>query len=249
MATKKQVEHVKYLGDFINSQGNNFDLIKSRIDRSYGSVTDLISMCKEAYFGSKQVEIMLLLYRSFDLPRLIYNSESWSKLTKNDICELQKAQRRHLRSMMEAPGSIPVAATYLEMGVLPIEYEIHICRLRFLRTILQNTSDDPERMVYIEMLKYPSEENCANDVMKLRQKHGFSMDDASLETTGMNEWKYLIKRFVKNCALKCLTKTCNENEKTQHLEYDRLNESHYLTVLSPQTARIIFKARFGVFLN
>ena len=24
----KQVEHVKYLGDFINSQGNNFDLIK-----------------------------------------------------------------------------------------------------------------------------------------------------------------------------------------------------------------------------
>ena len=70
--TIKQVQHVKYLGDLINSQGNNCDLIKSRIDRSYGSVTELISICKEAYFGSKQIEIMLLLYRSVYLPRLIY---------------------------------------------------------------------------------------------------------------------------------------------------------------------------------
>ena len=51
--TIKRVEHVKYLGDFINSQGDTFDLIKSRVDRSFGSVTELISMCKEAYFGSK----------------------------------------------------------------------------------------------------------------------------------------------------------------------------------------------------
>ena len=90
--TIKPVEHVKYLGDFINSQGDNFDLIKPRVDRSFRSVTELISMYKAAYFESKQTEIMLLLYRSVYLPRLIYNCESWSKLTKNDICELQKAQ-------------------------------------------------------------------------------------------------------------------------------------------------------------
>ena len=238
--TIKQVQHVKYLGDLINSQGNNCDLIKSRIDRSYGSVTELISICKEAYFGSKQIEIMLLLYRSVYLPRLIYNCESWSKLTKNDICKLQKAQRRYLRSIMEAPGSTPVAATYLELGVLPIEYEIDIRRLRFLWTILQKNYDDPVRMVYTEMLKYHFEENWANDVMKLRCKYGLSMDDASVETTGMNEWKYLIKSSVKTYALRCLTKACSENKKTQHLEFDKLNESPYLTALSPQTARIIF---------
>ena len=247
MTTIKQVQHPKYLGDLINSQGNNCDLIKSRIHRSYGSVTELISIGKEAYFGSKQIEIMLLLYRSVYLPRLIYNCESWSKLTKNYICELQKAQRRFLRSIMEVPGSTPVAATYLELGVLPIEYEIDIRRLRFLWTILQKNNDDPVRMVYTEMLKYPFEENWANDVIKLRCKYGLSMDDASVETTGINEWKYLIKSSVKNYALRCLTKACSENKKTQHLEFDKLNESPYLTALSPQTARIIFKERLGVF--
>ena len=88
--TIKQVQHVKYLGDLISSQGNNCDLIKSRIDRSYGSATELISICKEAYFVSKQIEIMLQFYRSVYLPRLIYDCESWSKLTKNYVCELQR---------------------------------------------------------------------------------------------------------------------------------------------------------------
>ena len=82
--------------------------------------------------------------------------------------------------------------------------------------------------------------------MKLKQKYGLGMDDASLETTGMNEWKYFIKSSVINYALRCLTKICNENKKTQHLKYDKLNESPYWTVLSPQTARTIFKARLGV---
>ena len=102
-------------------------------------------------------------------------------------------------------------------------------------------------MVYTEMLKYLLEENWANDIMKLRCKYGLSMDDASVETTGMNEWKYFIKSSVKNYALRYLTKACSENKKTQYLEFGKLNESPYLTALSPQTARIIFKARLGVF--
>ena len=63
----------------------------------------------------------------------------------------------------------------------------------------------------------------------------------------MNEWKYLIKSSVKNYAHRCLTETCYENKKTQHLEYYKLNKSPYLKVLSPQTARIIFKGRLSVF--
>ena len=89
--------------------------------------------------------------------------------------------------MIEAPVSTPVAATYLGMGVLPIEYQIDIHRLRFLCTIFQKNNDDPVRMVYTEMLKYPFEENRANDVMRLRRKYGLSMDDTSVETRGMNE--------------------------------------------------------------
>ena len=77
----------------------------------------------------------------------------------------------------------------------------------FLSTIFQRNNNYPVRIVYTEMLQYPFEENWADDVLKLRHMCGLSMD----------EWKYLIKCSVKNHALKCLTKTCDENKKTQHI--------------------------------
>ena len=50
-------------------------------------------------------------------------------------------------------------------------------------------------------------QNISNNVeFELREKYSLSMDDASVETTGMTEWKYLIKKSVKNYALRCLTK-------------------------------------------
>ena len=36
-------------------------------------------------------------------------------------------------------------------------------------------------MVYTKILKYPFEKNWANDVMMLKQEHGLSMDEASVD--------------------------------------------------------------------
>ena len=62
--TIKHVSTVKYLGDILNAQGSNVDLIKSRVNRCHGSVAELISICKEAHFGEQQIEMMLLLFKA-----------------------------------------------------------------------------------------------------------------------------------------------------------------------------------------
>ena len=51
--TIKHVSIVKYLGDILNVQGSTVDMIKSRVDKCHGSVTELISICKEAHFGKQ----------------------------------------------------------------------------------------------------------------------------------------------------------------------------------------------------
>ena len=132
-------------------------MIKSRVDRCHGSVAELISTCKEAHFGQQQIEIMFLLYKDFFLGIMIYNCESWSNMTSKDIAELQRGQLHYLRSMTEVPKSKPIAAVCLEFGVLPIQYEAEFRKLYFLKSILQKSHDDPVRMVYNEMLKYPCE--------------------------------------------------------------------------------------------
>ena len=245
--TIKHVSTVKYLGDILNAQGSNVDMIKSRVDRCHGSVTELISICKEAHFGQQQIGMMFLLYKAVFLPRMIYNCESWSKMTSKDIAELQRGQLHYLRSITEVPKSTPIAAVYLEFGVLPIQYEVQLRKLYFLKSILQKSRDDPVRMVYNEMLKYPCENNWANEVMGLHIRYGLSTDDWYVETTGINEWKHAVKHAVRNYAFQLLKSQCKENKKTKNLCFEKYFQSKYLTSLPPLLARLVFTARLRMY--
>ena len=76
---------------------------------------------------------MLVLYKAVFLPRLIYNCEAWSNLYKNDYMMLQNSQLNYLRNVMEVLKAAPIAALFLDLGVLPIRYEIEMRQLLFLR--------------------------------------------------------------------------------------------------------------------
>ena len=92
----------------------------------------MISLCKETSFGKDQIFSMMVMYQSVFLPRLIYNCESWN-LTHEDISNLQGTQLNFLRRVMKVPKSTPTAALFLELGVLPIQYEIEKRQLVFLK--------------------------------------------------------------------------------------------------------------------
>ena len=71
--------------------GTNLDLVDARVKKAKGSTIELIALCKEDQFSSNQLSAMLLLHRSVFLPRLIFNCETWSSLTKSEVESLQKA--------------------------------------------------------------------------------------------------------------------------------------------------------------
>ena len=73
----KQIDVACCLGDHFNRQSNNSDLCKERVTKAKGTIIELCSLCKEINMGNKQIESMLLLYKTIFIPRLIYNSEAW----------------------------------------------------------------------------------------------------------------------------------------------------------------------------
>ena len=64
----KSVDVPRYLEDQFNSKGNYVDLCKERVERVKGSTFELIVLCCEVTFGSRQMENMLTLYQSVFLP-------------------------------------------------------------------------------------------------------------------------------------------------------------------------------------
>ena len=87
-----------------------------------------------------------------------------SNLDKDDCMMLQNSQLNYLRNVMEVSRAVPIAALYLDLGVLPIRYEIEMRQLFFLKEILSKDPCNPVKLVYEEMKKFGSENNWANNV-------------------------------------------------------------------------------------
>ena len=120
----KQVYVACYLGDHFNRRGSNSDLCKESVTKAKGTIIELCSLCKGINMGSKQIESMLLLYKTVFIPRLIYNCEVWSNLTPKDHLTLQTSHLTYLRNVLEVSKATPVAAMYLEPGILSVRYKV-----------------------------------------------------------------------------------------------------------------------------
>ena len=106
---------VRYLGDHFNFKSNNKDLCKERVKKATGIITELMALCRETCFRTKEIECMLILYRSMFLPRLIYSCEAWFNMTKNDYETLKSLQLNYLRSITELPKRAPIAVCTLNL--------------------------------------------------------------------------------------------------------------------------------------
>ena len=132
------------------------------------------------------------------LPRLIYNCEAWSNMTKNDYETLKSQLLNYLRSIMELPKGAPIAALHLELGILPIKYEIEMRQILYLKKVLGKKPDDPVLLAYKEMLKFDSEDNWANNLLGLRKLYNFPLNDENVKKKMKTEdWKLLVKNTLK----------------------------------------------------
>ena len=242
----KSVRKVRYLGDVFSDKGDNSELCKDRHDKIKGTITELFALSKGIKFGTKQIESLLLLYKTVFLPRLIYNCEAWSGLTTKNLKTLKSSQLHYLRKILEVSKGVPSAALFLELGVLPISFEIELKQLLYLKRILDREYDDPVHMVYHEMLKYKEEINWANDVIGLRKKYNLPLSDENIKNMQMNDWKSFIKSVIYKEAFMELQIECSYNKKTGHISYEHFQTCDYLTSLPPKQAKLIFKAKTGM---
>ena len=72
---------------------------------------------------------------------------------------------------MEVPKSTPTSSLFLEMGILPVQFVIEMRQLMFLKTSIARDPSDPVKKVFLEMIKYPSENKWTNNVLDLQCKY------------------------------------------------------------------------------
>ena len=78
------------------------------------------------------------------------------------------------------PKSTSVAVLYLELGVLPIQFEIEKKQL-FLKHLLEEDESDLALKLYPQMVKYQYEMNWENFVLNMHCKYNLPLNDQNIK--------------------------------------------------------------------
>ena len=239
----KHVKHTKYIGDIFQQNGKNDELIKDRVNRGTKAMLKIEAILAEVSFGQHTMNVSLLLYRALFLSSVIFNSQSWRNLTEKNIAQLQSIQVRLLKKFLNAPSSTSNSFVFLELGVLPIRYEIHQRQLTFLHHIVNLNEDDPVYCLYENMKRLPGERNWFNDVVHSANTYGIDIDESMLKSISKETFKKRVKHKVQQYAFASLKTDCASKSKTGDVVYSSFQLQPYLTNLYPNHAKTIFKCR------
>ena len=120
---------------------------------------------------------------------------------------------------------------YLELGILPVRYEIEMRQLLFLKHLLDKKHADPCLRTCIEMLKFENETNWANNVLGLRRAYNLPLNDeneikkknVNIKKMSVSHWKYFVKSAKFKEALLQLQVELSSNRKTNHITAVHIN--------------------------
>ena len=101
------------------------------------------------------------------------------------------------------PKSTAVAALYLELGVLPIQFDIEKNQL-FLKHLLGKNESDPALKLYQQMVKYQYEMNWANFVLNLRFEYNLSLNDQNMKVMSKDQWRSFVNEKIRSYAFDTL---------------------------------------------
>ena len=238
-------KEIAYLGDIFNSLGNNEGLIDDRVKRGTKAMIIIAALMAETEVGIYHVTVMLLLYNALFLSTVLFNSSTWSNLRKKDINRLKTLQLKFLKRVVGVAASTSNAFLFLELGVLPINYEIDKRQLMYLHRILQLESTDPVLKLFWELVRMneAGEKNWWTGVQHSLLQYSLPTDLNDIKAMSKNGFAEKVKAVISQKALDQLLGECQSLKKTTNLQYESLKPQEYWSYLYPSQSRLIFKWR------
>ena len=228
-AVMKESEQEKYLGDKISKAANIKATIHDRVTRGYGIVSEINAILEDIPLGIYRVEMGLKLRQAMLINGLLFNSEAWHSVTKDDTKNLEKIDEMLIRSLMGSHMKTPLEFLYLETGAVPISYIISMRRIIYLRTIMMREEHELTKRI----LREQEQNSCPGDFIELVksdfQKMGRNYDENFITKTTTVGFKNTIKSSMKRAAFIELKNMQRNHSKISKIKYENFECQEYLS--------------------
>ena len=223
------VDEDKYVGDVISKDGRHAKNIVLRRSKGIGICNEIVSILHEMCLGPHYFIVAMLLRQALLISVLLFNSETWLRLTKDSIKKLESVDLMLLRKLLKTPISTPKASLYLETGCVPIRYILKRKRIMFLHHILTRDSNALINRVFWAQVQNTGKGDWCQVVREDLDMLG--LKDLSFEEItkkSKDSLKILVDNRIKIVALEDLLNEKSTLIKMSDLSYGNLEMQPYL---------------------
>ena len=231
-----------YLGDFVHNEGGNTSTIDDRVKKGSSRMVGALALVDDVTFGVHKFSTQMLVYRAVFIPTMLTNSESWSNIKPKEFDKLRVVQLKYLKRVLGVPTSCSNAFVFLELGVLPVDQEIHLKQLSYLWKLLNMSDDEPMYKLYKLQAQLPLQPCWRSGIAATRELYSID-DDATIRKMSRESYKRYIKKKIRTITFTNLKNQLLTNKKVSNLVYEQFNQQSYLSVVAPRVAQVIARIR------
>ena len=218
----------KYLGDIVDKSGKARPNIEARKAKGYGIVSNILAIVNEVPLGHWKIEAGLKLRQAMFINGVLFNSEAWHGVTKNDLALLEKVDQALLRGLLNAHSKIPIEALFLETCSVPIQYIVASRRLMYLHSILQKSSTEMVRKVFEEQKVNTSPGDFCELVSADKDMIELKLSDIEIANMKKEKFRSIVKAKIRQSSFKYLKTIKAGHSKMDRLSYTQFEMAQYL---------------------
>ena len=235
----------KYLGDIIDESGSIKATIQDRKDRAYAIISEIKAILTEIPLGKHRLEIGLQLRQAMYINGVLFNSEAWHGVSKNDIEALEKIDQILLRFLLGSHAKAPVEMLYLESGVIPLRFIVSTRRTIYLQTLLKRNDGEVTKQVLLAQIEEPFKGDFVQLVEEDLKSIKFPINYDLVKKLPTEKFKNLIKKKFKALALEHLLILKENHSKVKDIKYSELKPQEYLlsNLFTNKDTELLFNLR------
>ena len=117
-------EKYKYMGDQYDRTGRNMCKIEKKMEKSKFIAGEIRRQGSYGRVGEADTSTRMLLLEMVATPTLLFNTETWVNITKDEVGKINQAHYEVLRRVFEQGDSTPYYGILMETGYWPFSYVV-----------------------------------------------------------------------------------------------------------------------------
>ena len=213
---KKQFE--TYLGDVVSNDATNDLNVEKRRNNGIGAVSQIMSTVSQVMLGHYHFEVALIMHDAILISKMIYSSEIWYNITKQQYSKLETIDEMFMRKLLDLPSSAPRISLYNECGKTPIKYLIKARRLMFYWHVLQLNSDELVFRFYTAQKLRSVKNDWVLQIDRDKTDIGLkNMSDEEIRQISKQKFKSFVKKKINEMKCKEFKEIQSKQSKTKNL--------------------------------